>query len=218
MNRVILWDLDGTLLYTLQDILNATNATLAHFGYPAITLEALRRFVGNGAANQMRLSCGGTEPENFADMMAWYRAYYPMHCNETTKPYDGILELAETLQARGWHLGIVSNKPDNATKSLWQVYFPSFDLALGEQKGLSRKPAPDMVLRAMELLQADPARTVFVGDSEVDLATARAAGLPCISAAWGYRDEDVLLANGAEHLCRSPRDFLQVLKEAGYGE
>lgn len=217
MNKAILWDLDGTLLYTLQDILNATNATLRHFGYPERTLAELRTFVGNGAANQMRLSCG-EEPENFEEIMAFYREYYPLHCNETTCPFEGILDCAETLRKGGWKLAIVSNKPDNATKSLWREYFPSFDLALGEQAGIPRKPAPDMVFRALEELETDPTQAFFIGDSEVDVATAKAAGLPCISALWGYRDAEELLAAGAEHLCTDPQGILQALEEIEHGK
>ena len=123
MKQAILWDLDGTLLYTLQDIANATNATLRAFHLPERSLEEVRSFVGNGAAQQMRRSAGG-EPENFEEIMAFYRAYYPQHCNETTRPYDGILETASQLKANGWRLAIVSNKPDDATKSLWRAYYP----------------------------------------------------------------------------------------------
>ena len=151
MKQAILWDLDGTLLYTLQDIANATNATLRAFHLPERSLEEVRSFVGNGAAQQMRRSAGG-EPENFEEIMAFYRAYYPQHCNETTRPYDGILETASQLKANRWRLAIVSNKPDDATKSLWRAYFPDFDLALGEAPGVARKPAPDMVIRALEQL------------------------------------------------------------------
>ena len=152
MNKAILWDLDGTLLYTLQDLTNATNATLRAFGLAERSLEEVRTFVGNGAIQQMRRAVGG-EPENFQEIMAYYRAYYPQHCNETTRPYAGILDTATALQAAGWRLAIVSNKPDNATKALWKTYFPTFDLALGEGPDLPRKPAPDMVLRALEQLE-----------------------------------------------------------------
>ena len=117
MNKAILWDLDGTLLYTLQDLTNATNATLRAFGLAERSLEEVRTFVGNGAIQQMRRAVGG-EPENFQEIMAYYRAYYPQHCNETTRPYAGILDTATALQAAGWRLAIVSNKPDNATKAL----------------------------------------------------------------------------------------------------
>ena len=217
MNKAILWDLDGTLLYTLQDLTNATNATLRAFGRAERSLEEGRTFVGNGAIQQMRRAVGG-EPENFQEIMAYYRAYYPQHCNETTRPYAGILDTATALQAAGWRLAIVSNKPDNATKALWKTYFPTFDLALGEGPDLPRKPAPDMVLRALEQLETPLERAIYIGDSEVDVATARAAGIPCISACWGYRNEEELLAAGARHLCRTPRDIPAALEELRHGQ
>ena len=217
MNKAILWDLDGTLLYTLQDLTNATNATLRAFGLPERSLAEVRTFVGNGAVNQMRRAIGG-EPGNFEEIMAHYRAYYPQHCNETTRPYDGILEVAKQLKAEGWLLAIVSNKPDDATKSLWKIYFPDFDFAQGETAGIPRKPAPDMVWKALEQLETPRENAVYVGDSEVDVATARAAGLPCVSACWGYRDEGILLEAGAAHLCRTPRELPSVLEAFGYGK
>lgn len=217
MNKAILWDLDGTLLYTLQDIANATNATLRAFGLPERTLEQVRQAVGNGAANQMRVSCGG-EPENFGQIMAFYRDYYPRHCNETTRPYDGILETAEQLHQAGWRLAIVSNKPDDATKQLWRAHFPTFDLAQGEAAGIPRKPAPDMVWKVLEELGVSRENAVYVGDSEVDVATARAAGLPCISALWGYREREILLEAGAKHLCTTPALIPQILEEMFHGK
>ena len=177
----------------------------------------MRTCVGNGAIQQMRRAVGG-EPGNFEEIMAYYRAYYPQHCNETTRPYEGIPDTATALQAAGWRLAIVSNKPDNATKALWKTYFPTFDLALGEGPDLPRKPAPDMVLRALEQLETPLERAVYIGDSEVDVATARAAGIPCISACWGYRNEAELLAAGARHLCRSPRDLPATLEELTHGQ
>ena len=132
--------------------------------------------------------------------------------------YAGILDTATALQAAGWRLAIVSNKPDNATKALWKTYFPTFDLALGEGPDLPRKPAPDMVLRALEQLETPLERAIYIGDSEVDVATARAAGIPCISACWGYRNEEELLAAGARHLCRTPRDIPAALEELRHGQ
>ena len=118
----------------------------------------------------------------------------------------------------GEKIAIVSNKPDNATKALWKTYFPTFDLALGEGPDLPRKPAPDMVLRALEQLETPLERAIYIGDSEVDVATARAAGIPCISACWGYRNEEELLAAGARHLCRTPRDSPAALEELRHGQ
>lgn len=215
--KAVLWDLDGTLLYTLQDLTNATNATLEAFGYPQRTLEEVCTFVGNGAENQMRMALG-EEPENFDEIMAWYRAYYPQHCNETTKVYEGIPEAAKTLLDKGWKLAIVSNKPDDATKALWKTYFPTFTAALGQKPPLRRKPFPDMVLKTMEELGITKA--IYVGDSDVDVKTAKAAGLPCISALWGYRSKEVLEEAGATCFAQKPTDIpalAQELWEQVYG-
>lgn len=138
MNKAILWDLDGTLLYTLQDLTNATNATLRAFGLPERSLEEIRTFVGNGAIQQMRRAVGG-EPENFQND-GLLPGILSTTLQRDHRPYDGILETAARLRAAGWRLAIVSNKPDNATKALWKTYFPTFDLALGEGPGLPRKP------------------------------------------------------------------------------
>lgn len=215
MNKAVIFDLDGTLLYTLEDLWSATNATLRAFDLPERTLEEVRQFVGNGAANQMRMAAGG-EPENFAQIMAYYRDYYPRHCNETTRPYPGIAAAAKALQGAGFALAIVSNKPDGATKTLWKTYFPTFDYALGESPDTPRKPAPDMVRKAMAALGTD--RAVYVGDSEVDVATARAAGLPCISVLWGYRDRQTLVEAGAACLCGDPADLPALAEEMCHGQ
>ncbi len=217
MKQAILWDLDGTLLYTLQDIANATNATLRAFHLPERSLEEVRSFVGNGAAQQMRRSAGG-EPENFEEIMAFYRAYYPQHCNETTRPYDGILETASQLKANGWRLAIVSNKPDDATKSLWRAYFPDFDLALGRRRAWRENRLPIWSSGLWSSWGPQKEQAVYIGDSEVDIATARAAGIPCISACWGYRDEAELLSAGATYLCRTPWEIPAVLEELAHGK
>lgn len=217
MNKAVLWDLDGTLLYTLPDIANASNATLRHFGYPERTLEEYNSFVGNGARNQIRCALGG-EPENFEEILQYYREYYTAHCNETTRPYDGIPEVAARLRQDGWRLGIVTNKPQTATTPLYEAFFPDFDLALGERSAVPRKPNPDMVRLALEQLDVTEDRAVYVGDSEVDVLTARNSGLPCISAAWGYRTMEQLLEAGADHICRDPHEIPALLEELFRGK
>ena len=146
------WD----LLYTLQDLTNATNATLRAFGLAERSLEEVRTFVGNGAIQQMRRAVGG-EPENFQEIMAYYRAYYPQHCNETTRPYAGILDTATALQAAGVASGHCLQQAGQCHQGpLENLFPPTFDLALGEGPDLPRKPAPDMVLRALEQLETPP--------------------------------------------------------------
>lgn len=211
MKKAILWDLDGTLLDTLTDIQNAVNATMRQFGYPERSREDVKAFTGNGAAVLLR-QCLGGEPENFEEIHEWYRAYFALHSNDTSKPYPGIPEVAAELQRRGWKMAIVSNKPHSATVPLWKYHFPSFDLALGEGPGLPRKPAPHMVQKALEILEVSPENAVYIGDSEVDVATAKAANLPCISVTWGLRDEETLKKAGATVLCWSAEDILNLLE------
>lgn len=216
MKKAILWDLDGTLLYTLQDIAAATNQTLTQFGLPTRKLEEFYAFVGNGAVNQL-LCAIGYRPDNFDEIHRWYRDYYAAHSGITCYPYPGIKAVVADLRRSGWLQAIVTNKPDPVTQPLCKAQFPEFDLCLGESAGIPRKPAPDMVHRVLQALGVSPERAVYVGDSEVDIATARAAGLPCISVTWGYRSEQALLEAGATHLCHRPEDIPGILEEIANG-
>lgn len=210
MKTAILFDLDGTLLDTLEDLLDATNYALTTCGYPKRTLGELRMFVGNGALNQIRMSLPeGTSPEEAHRVLGVYKPYYTAHCQIKTRPYTGILPALETLKP-DFPLAIVSNKPDPAVKALCQDFFPGI-FALGETPGCPRKPAPDMVRRAMESLRAD--RCIYVGDSEVDVLTARNAQVPCLSVLWGFRDRDMLEAAGAATFCSSPAQLPQMLRK-----
>lgn len=201
MKTGILFDLDGTLLNTLEDLLDATNYALDVCGYPPRTLSELRRFVGNGAENQIRRSLPqGTAPEEVQRVLAVYKPYYTAHCQIKTRPYDGIPQALALLQKK-YPVAIVSNKPDGAVKALCADLFPGV-YALGEVPGCPRKPAPDMIFQALAAIGAE--RGVYVGDSEVDVATANNAGLPCVSVLWGFRDREDMEAAGAVHFCRTP--------------
>lgn len=206
----VLFDLDGTLLNTLEDLLDATNYALSAHGYPQRTLSELRKFVGNGAANQIRLSCPeGTPEEKVQEVLATYKPYYTAHCQVKTAPYAGCLEALAELKET-YAIAIVSNKPDAAVKALCADFFPGV-YALGETSGCPRKPAPDMLYRTMEAIGADKA--VYVGDSEVDILTAKNAGIPCLSVTWGFRDLDALEAAGGQHFCHDPRDLAKAILE-----
>ena len=186
MKTGILFDLDGTLLNTLEDLLDATNYALAQCGYPKRTLPELRRFVGNGAENQIRMSLpAGASPEEVGRVLRIYKPYYTAHCQVKTRPYDGVLEALEVLKAK-YPIAVVSNKPDSAVKALCTQMFPGI-FALGETPDCPRKPAPDMVYKACQAIGADTC--VYVGDSEVDVVTAKNAGVPCLSVLWGFRDK-----------------------------
>ena len=212
----ILFDLDGTLLNTLQDLQSAVNHTLLEAGYPQRSLEEVRRFVGNGLRNLMRLSLpAGADDEEIDRCTAAMRAWYNSHDREYTLPYPGILPLLDRLAAAGCAVAVVSNKVDEAVKDLCAHYFGGrVAAAVGEMDGLRRKPWPDTVELALRQLEADKTRTVYIGDSEVDLATARNAGLPCISVSWGFRDEAELLAAGAGPLVSTPEELWEVLQGA----
>ena len=206
----ILFDLDGTLLDTLEDLLDATNYALGVHGYPPRTLPELRRFVGNGAYNQMRLSVPeGTDPEKIQAVLDTYKPYYTDHCRIKTRPYEGIPEALAALGAQ-YPLAIVSNKPDAAVKALCADYFPGI-YALGERADCPRKPAADMVFKAM----ADIGVTVcvYVGDSEVDVLTARNAAMPCLSVLWGFRDKEEIEAYGGQYFCENTRDLVEKIEE-----
>ena len=215
MKTGILFDLDGTLLDTLEDLLDATNHALQVYGYPQRTLAELRRFVGNGAYNQMRLSAPeGTSAEAVQQLLDTYKPYYAANCRRKTRPYDGIGELLARLKERN-PVAIVSNKPDEAVKTLCADYFPGI-YALGEAPDCPRKPAPEMVYKAMAAIGVQ--RCIYVGDSEVDILTAKNAGVPCISVLWGFRDREDLAAAGAEHFCEQAEEIYLKIEELTYGQ
>ena len=206
----ILFDLDGTLLNTLDDLADAVNVTLAHFGCPARTKDEVRQFVGNGAERLIRLALPGkTDDPDALQVFSWFKYYYAAHSQIKTRPYDGIVDALAAVKEE-FSVAIVSNKPDNAVKILCQQYFEGV-FALGESSVCPRKPAPDMVYLAMKAIGAD--RCVYVGDSEVDVLTAKNAGVPCLSVLWGFRDRETLVEAGAEHFCETPADLLKMLKE-----
>ena len=210
MKTAVLFDLDGTLLDTLEDLADATNATLEHFGYPTRSLAEIRRFVGNGARRQITLSLpGGQTEEEIDQVLAWYKEYYAAHSQIKTRPYEGVLEALEQVKTL-CPVAIVSNKPDVAVKILCGEFFPEV-YSLGERSGCPRKPAPDMVLDAMKAVGAE--NCIYVGDSEVDILTARNAGVPCLSVLWGFRDLDCLVEAGADRFCHTTAELVNSLKE-----
>lgn len=206
MKTGILFDLDGTLLDTLEDLKDAVNYALGQFGYPLRTLAEVRRFVGNGAAVLLALSVPeGADP---APVLAVFRKYYQSNCQVKTAPYRGVPEALAALQAK-YPVAIVSNKPDSAVKALCADYFPGI-YALGERVGCPRKPASDMVRRAMETIGVE--RCVYVGDSEVDVATAKNADVPCLSVLWGFRDREELEDAGAAYFCNDPSKLPELVE------
>ncbi len=209
MSTGILFDLDGTLLNTLEDLADGTNYALASFGYPGRTLEEVRRFVGNGAANLIAQAVpAGQDP---APVLKAFQAYYPTHCQIKTAPYPGIPEALAEL-GKKYPIAIVSNKPDAAVKPLCAHYFPG-TFALGETAGCPRKPDPAMVRKAMEAIGVTDC--VYVGDSEVDVRTAKNAGVPCLSVLWGFRDREQI---GGSRYCETVDRLVPMLEEMACGE
>ena len=203
----ILWDLDGTLLDTLQDLADGTNHALRQFGYPERTVEEVRRFVGNGAQRliEQAIPAGA----DVAEVLEAFYAYYNAHCRVKTKPYDGILDALAKLERR-FPMAVVSNKPDTAVKRLCAQYFSGL-YARGESADCPRKPAPDMIYKAMDAVGVETC--IYVGDSEVDVATARNAGVPCLSVLWGFRDRQTLLNAGADHFCAACEELPGVISK-----
>jgi len=205
----ILFDLDGTLLNTLEDLKDSVNYVLRQYGCPERTLEEIRSFVGNGAERLIRLALpGGEDDAKVAAVLADYQKYYAAHAQVKTCPYEGILEALTQIGAK-YPFGIVSNKPDIAVKLLCKDYFGDV-YALGEAADCPRKPAPDMVHKAMREIGVDSC--IYVGDSDVDVITARNAGAPCLSVTWGFQDEPQIRAAGGENFCNDPADLLRALE------
>lgn len=197
----ILFDLDGTLLDTLEDLMDGVNYALRQFHYPERSREEVRCFVGNGAARLMEKAV--PEGKDWKPVFDCFQVYYREHCRVKTQPYPGILEALAEL-GKTYPLGIVSNKPDAAAKALCAEYFPGV-YARGESPDCPRKPAPDMVHMAMQSMGLD--RCIYVGDSEVDVLTAVNAGVPCLSVLWGFRKESEIRPAGKSDFCSTPAEL-----------
>ncbi len=204
------FDLDGTLLSTLEDLAASTNYALRTHGLPEHSIDDVRRFVGNGVKKLMeRAVPGGQGNPKFEEVYATFRSHYLEHSLDTTRPYPGISETLAELKRRGKRIAVVSNKFYTATQELCRHFFSdTVEVAIGEREGIRKKPAPDTVKEALRQLGANKADAVYIGDSDVDVATARNSGLPCISVLWGFRDKDFLIRNGAETFISEPRQLL----------
>ncbi len=214
MKTGILFDLDGTLLDTLEDLMDATNYALESFGYPARTLQEVRRFVGNGAENLIQRALPEGHKEDLAKVLAAFRPYYNAHCQDKTKPYAGVLSALKTL-GETYPIAIVSNKPDSAVKTLCADYFPGI-YALGEAADCPRKPAADMVCKAMAAIGVE--KCIYVGDSEVDVMTAQNAKVPCLCVTWGFRDREDMQAVGGSIFCEDTKDLVKIIGETVHGQ
>lgn len=212
MYQLAIFDLDGTLLDTLDDLHQALNYALGTQGFAPRTREEVRAFVGNGIRRLLECGVPATAtPEQIDAVQAAFTPYYARHCTDNTRPYDGVVPLLKELAQQGVVCALVSNKPDYAVQTLCAQYFPGLLAACaGAKDTVRKKPYPDAVFAVMQTLGLQNARAVYIGDSEVDLLTAKNAALPCIAVSWGFRDREVLVAAGATIVCDTP----QALREA----
>lgn len=212
--KLAIFDLDGTILNTLEDLADAANYALAQHGYPGRTIEEVRRFVGNGIRKLIERAVPAETPEEEINRVhQTFSGYYQLHCADKTRPYEGIPELLQRLRDAGCLTAVVSNKADAAVQPLCRRYYNGlFDYAVGEREGIRRKPAPDSVLEVLRRLQVDAAQSVYIGDSEVDIRTAANAGMDSIIVTWGFRDRIDLESQGARRFADTPGEIYDMVK------
>lgn len=214
--KAAIFDMDGTILDTLEDLANAMNYELRKNGMPERTIDEVRRFVGNGIRKLVeRAAPEHTAERKIDEITADFLEYYQQNCEKATKPYEGIAELVLTLRNAGIKTAVNSNKADAAVQALCEKYFAGlFDTAIGERDGIARKPAPDSVYEILCRFNLPKEEAVYIGDSDVDLNTAKNAGLDFIGADWGFRGKDFLLANGATRVAMTAADVARFILES----
>ena len=211
----VIFDMDGTVLNTIEDITDSVNVILRKYDLPERTVDEVRHFVGNGAKVLMDKTIPtGEQHPLFTEILKEYEAYYEQHCNIKTGPYHHIPELLKELKERGYKLAIVSNKPMGAVQELNKVYFGDYvSVAIGVTDKLRRKPYPDECLLAMEKLGSKKEDCIYVGDSDVDYKTAVNTGLKCISCLWGFRTRKELEEAGVKdnYYVEDPMEILDIV-------
>jgi len=207
----IFFDLDGTVIDSLQDIADAVNHTMRHFGLKQWTAEALKPHLGWGVGTLMKRILPEATEARREEILAFYRPYYAVHAGDKSRPFEGVVPMLERLHGDGLPLAILSNKPDAAVQPLARTWFPGLmDLAAGETEAVRRKPEPDMLRAAADALGVDLARCLYVGDSEVDIDTARNAGIDCVCVSWGFRSRGQLRAAGADRIIDDPWELVEI--------
>lgn len=211
--KAVIFDMDGTILDTLDDLADSVNHSLKTYGFPPRSREEIRSFVGNGMAQLIRLSVPeGTSQEEEKKVLQEHKSYYPKHSSDKTKPYQGIEELLRSLKAKSLKTAVVSNKADSDVKALADKYFKGlFDSCIGSREGVPRKPAPDLVDIALKEMGVSKDDAVYIGDSEVDVETARRSGLRMITALWGFRSREELLEKGADNFVDTAEGLRRML-------
>ena len=213
MYKAVLFDMDGTVLDTVGDLTDAINVSLEKFGFPARSQEEVKSFLGKGPAHFVNCAVPeGTDAATKQQVLAFYEPYYDSHCQIRTAPYPGIMELLKTLKARGIRLAVISNKQEPAVKALAEQHFDGLlELAVGTSPRIRCKPDPSAVLAAMAELGVEKSETLYVGDMDVDLNTARNAGIDCVGVSWGFLGRKKLEALGAEHIVDNTEQLLEFI-------
>ena len=208
--KAVIFDLDGTLLNTLEDLTDAVNHVMRQFNYPEHTIEEIRSFVGNGIKLLIERSLpDGKDNPEFDKIFSEFKLYYTSHCQIKTRPYDRIMELIAALKEQGYKLAIVSNKNQSAVTELNNIYFSDYiSTAIGEKEGVRKKPAPDTVIKALSELGISSDDAVYVGDSDVDRETAENSNMDCISVTWGFRDRKLLESLNPYAIIDKPAELL----------
>ncbi len=213
MKKIIIFDLDGTLLNTLEDLADSTNYALRKFNYPQRSIEEIRNFVGNGVKLLIeRAIPQGMQNPNFEECLSIFKKHYSQNMYNKTAPYPQIIEMLNGLHQKGCKIAVVSNKFDTAVKELCNRYFEGLvDIAIGENEaaGINKKPSPDTVFKAIYELGGTVAETIYVGDSDVDIKTAQNSFMSCISVTWGFRSREFLIQNGAKIIIDKPSQIFE---------
>lgn len=218
MKKLIIFDLDGTLLCTLDDLTNSVNYALKQFGYPTKTVDEVRSFVGNGVQWLLKLSMPEDVSDNdFKKCFAFFKRHYAENCCVLTQPYSGIVEVLKMLKQKGIKIGVVSNKFQLAAEEVCDHYFKGlYDIVIGESEDCCRKPAPDGINKICKEFNIDKKDIVLFGDSEVDIKTAENAGIDCVSVLWGFRDKDFLIKNRAKIFVENPLEIFYIISTSKF--
>ena len=211
--KCVIFDLDGTLLYTLEDLKNSVNFALKESGFSQRSLDEVRQFVGNGIENLMKKAVpDNITEEEFKACFESFKGHYKIHSEDNTKEYEGITDALKVLKNDGYLIAVVSNKADFAVKTLCDKYFQGLlNVAFGEREGIKRKPCPDSVNEVAKILGVSKENCYYVGDSEVDVKTAHNAGIKCIACTWGFREKSVLENENPEYIADSPEEILRIV-------
>lgn len=215
MYDTIIFDLDGTLLNTIEDLTDAVNYTLVNYGFSKRTTEEVKSFVGNGMENLLKKSLPITVKEDkFKEIFNFYKNYYSKNSQKKTHLYEGVLEMLRELKDRNIKISLVSNKNHNSVLDLYDLYFREYmKVVIGDRPGFRRKPSPDSIYEAIKVMGAEKENTLYIGDSEVDILTAQNAGIPCVLVTWGFRTKESLINSGGKNFINKPEELLDLINK-----